>query len=195
MAPDGMVVDFSPAQWNNTTQKFCDAHGLDGSVSAYAGTTPSMATAVVDTMAQNLRLSLMVTAGQWAGGRLNFDSCVDASAFNSVQFTVAVASGSLTNCSLQVQIQTQDKRPSSATMPSGGTCTTNCEQYPASVLNPQPTGTTATTYTVQFSSFNNASSVMTRSQIAGLQWQANSGNNGQGTCTAELRIDNVRFVP
>jgi len=45
-------------------------------------------------------------------------------------------------------------------------------------------------------SFDNpsASTVATPSQIVGLQWQVNSGNSGSGTCTVELRIDNIRFV-
>jgi len=28
----------------------------------------------------------------------------------------------------------------------------------------------------------------------GVQWQVNSGNNGAGTCTVELRIDNITFI-
>jgi hypothetical protein len=192
LTPDGQVVDFSAAEWNGTAAKWCDAHGLDGGWSAYAG-MPSTAAAAVDTTMRNLRLNLMVVAGGYAGGRVNFDSCVDATAFTAVQFTATLTSGSLTNCVWQVQIQTQDKRPSTATNPTGGTCTTNCEQYPAATL--AAATATATTFTTQFSSFNNASSIMTRSQIAGLQWQVNSGNNGAGACTVELRIDNVRFVP
>jgi len=35
----------------------------------------------VDTVAQNLKLNLKVGAGQYAGGRVDFDSCVDASGF------------------------------------------------------------------------------------------------------------------
>src|SRR5262249_51327516 len=78
---DGQIVDFSAAQWNATTARWCDASGLDGSLSSFAG-TGSMATAAVDATARNLKLNLMVAAGGYAGGRVNFDSCVDARTFN-----------------------------------------------------------------------------------------------------------------
>jgi hypothetical protein len=196
LTPDGQIVDFSAAQWNNTTSKWCDAHGLDGSVSSYAG-TGSTAAAAVDTTARNLRLDFMVSAGQYAGGRVNFDSCVDASSFNAVQFTASVTEGSLTGCVWLVQIQTQNQRPTTLTNPMGGTCNatmTTCERYPAATLT-APTATAAPV-TVPFTAFDNpsASTIAMPTQISGLQWQVNSGNSGSGTCTVELRIDNVRFV-
>jgi hypothetical protein len=195
LAPDGQVVDFSTAQWNTTTARFCDAHGLGGTLSSFAGTS-STATAAVDTMAQAMTLNFMVGAGQYAGGRLNFNSCVDATGFNSIQFTGTVTTGSLTNCAWQIQLETLDQRPTTAT-PAGGTCnatTATCERYPAATL--AAATTTATTYTTRFTAFNNPAggTVAAAGQIVGLQWQVNSGNNGSGTCTVGLRIDNVRFV-
>lgn len=192
---DGQIVDFSTGQWNPTTAKFCDAHGIDGGLSSYAG-TGSTAAAVVDTTAQNLKLNFTITAGQYAGGRVNFDSCVDARAFNSVQFTASVTAGSLNGCAWQVQLQTQDQRPTTATNPTGGTCnatTTTCERYPSASLTAATA--TATMYTTRFTAFSNPanSAIATPSQITGLQWQVNS-NNGTGTCTVELHIDNVKFV-
>ena len=192
---DGQVVDFSAAQWNSTTSRFCDAAGLDGGLSTYAGTS-STAMAAVDTTMRNLRLNFMVVAGGYAGGRVNFDSCVDARTFNSVQFTASVSGGAIGGCAWQIQLQTQDQRPSTATNPMGGTCNaamTTCERYPAATLA-APTAT-ATMYTTRFTAFNNpaASTIATPSQIVGLQWQVNS-NNGTGTCTVEIRVDNVRFV-
>jgi len=193
LTPDGQVVDFSAPEWSATTMKWCDADGLDGGLSSYAG-TGSTAAAVVDTTAQNLKLNFMVSAGQYAGGRINFDSCVDARGFNSIQFTASITAGSLTGCTLQVQLQTQDQRPSTATNPMGGTCTAaTCERYPAAALT-APTATAAA-QTVRFTAFDNPanSAIATASQITGVQWQVNS-SNGSGTCTVELRIDNVRFV-
>jgi hypothetical protein len=196
LTPDGQVVDFSPSEWTSASATWCDAHGLDGGVSSYAGTS-STAAASVDTTAQNLKLALTVGAGQYAGGRVNFESCVDASSFNAVQFTASVTAGSLAGCTWQVQLQTQDQRPTASTNPTGGTCnatTTTCERYPAYTL--AAATAVATTLTAPFSSFNNPanSAIPTASQIVGLQWQVNSGNSGSGTCTVELRIDNVRFV-
>lgn len=195
-AADGQIVDFSTAQWNATTSKWCDARGLGGSLSSFAGTA-STAAAAVDTTAQNLKLNFTVGAGQYAGGRINFDSCVDARSFNSLQFTATVTAGSLTNCAWQAQLETQDQRPSTLTNPMGGTCnatTTTCERYPAATL--AAATTTATTFTTRFTAFTSqsGSTIATAGQIVGIQWQVNSGNNGGGTCTVELRIDNVRFV-
>ena len=190
---DGQVVDFSAAEWNNTAAKWCDADGLDGSLSSFAG-TPSTAAAAVDATAQNLKLNLMVVSGGYAGGRVNFDSCVDARAFNSIQFTASVTAGSLTGCTWQVQLQTQDQRASTGTNPTGGTCnstTTTCERYPVATL--AAATATATTFTVRFTAFSNpsTSAIATPSQIVGLQWQVDS--NG-GACTVELRIDSIKFV-
>ena len=99
----------------------------------------------------------MVSAGQYAGGRVNFDSCVDARMFNSIQFTASVTVGSLTGCAWQLQVQTQDERPTTATNPTGGTCTATtaapCERYPAAAL--AAATATATTYTTRFTAFSN----------------------------------------
>ena len=200
VAADGVVTDFSASDWNATTGKWCDVHGLDGSIFSYAG-TGSTSMAAVDTTvpARNLKLNVMVTAGQYAGGGLTFDSCVNAMAptnFTAVQFTAALTAGSLTNCVWQVQVQTQDQRSSTATNPSGGTCASNCYQYPAYAIS-MALNTTPVMITAPFSGFNNpsGSTIPTRSQIVGLQWQVNSGNSGSGTCTAELRIDDIKLIP
>jgi hypothetical protein len=194
LATDGQVTDFSANDWNATAVKWCDAHGLDGGVYSYAG-TGSTATAAVDTTAHNLKFNFTVSAGQYAGGGISFDSCVDASAFNSVQFTAAITMGSLSNCTWQVQVQTQDQRPSTSTSPSGGTCASNCNRFPAFVIAAAPPPTPMT-FTSLFTGFSNpaGSTIATRSQIVGLQWQVNSGNSGAGTCTVEIRIDDVKFM-
>lgn len=195
MTPGGQVVDFSALEWGATPNKWCDVNGLDGDTFAYAG-TPSTSTVAVDTTARNLRLNFTVTAGQYAGGGVSFDSCVDASFFNAISFTASVTAGSLTGCVWQVQLQTQDQRPSNLIDPTGGTCnpdagTGGCYRYPAATLA-MPV---AATYVVPFTSFNNPSSstIPAAMQIVGVQWQANS-QSGTGTCTVELRVDNVRFV-
>jgi len=193
LTPGGQVVDFSAAQWNNTTKAWCNADGLDGGLFSFAG-TGSTASAAVDTTARNLTLNLEVSAGQYAGGGVNFDSCVDARGFNSIQFTASVTGGSLTGCVWQVQLQTQDQYPTTATDPTGGTCATNCRRYPLATLTAATA--TASMFTTRFTAFNNpgASTIPTASQVIGVQWQVNSGNSGSGTCTVELTIDNVRFV-
>jgi len=196
--PDDLVADFSTPEWNSTSGKWCDADGLRGSVFSYSGASPSAATAAVDTTAQNLKLNLTVGAMGYAGGGMTFDSCVNASGFTSVQFTATITAGSLTGCAWQVQLQTQDQRPSSATSPSGGTCNpdagASCYQFPAVTGLAVPTAT-ATTYTEPFTAFSNptSSAIPTRSQVIGIQWQVNSAASGTGTCTVELRVDNIKF--
>jgi hypothetical protein len=192
--PDGHVADFSSLEWNGSTPEWCDADGLRGSVSAYSGPSPSAATATVDTSAQNLKLNVTVGATGYAGGRLTFDSCVNASGFTSVQFTAALTGGSLTGCTWQVQLQTQDQRQTTDTNPSGGTCTSSCYRYPAVTGLTVPMAT-ASPYQEAFALFNNPSSsaISTPTQVTGVQWQVNSGASGTGKCTAELRIDNIAF--
>ena len=136
----------------------------------------------------------MVTAGQFAGGGLTFDSCVDATAFSAVQFTAAITAGSLNGCTWQVQVQTQDQRPTTDTNPSGGTCASNCYRYPATTIAAAPPATPMT-ITAPFAGFNNpaGSTIPTRTQITGLQWQVNS-SGGTGVCTVELRIDDIKLM-
>ena len=191
--PGGLITDFSSAQWNGATSQWCDASGLRGHLFAFSGTA-STATAAVDTTAQNLKLDLSVGKTDYAGGGINFESCVNASAFTSVQFTATVTSGSLTGCVWQVQLQTQDQLATTATDPSGGTCATNCYRYPVVSTLAVP-GATATTYSEGFTTFTNqtGSTIPLTTQIVGVQWQVNSGNSGAGTCTVELRIDDVKF--
>jgi hypothetical protein len=156
----------------------------------------STSMAAVDTTvaARNLKLNLTVTAGQFAGGGMTFDSCVNGMAFSAVQFTAAVSMGSLSGCVWQVQVQTQDQRPTTATNPSGGTCTAaTCYQYPAYAIS-MALNATPVTITAPFPQFTGASAIPTRTQIVGLQWQANS-SQGTGTCTVELRIDDIKLIP
>jgi len=56
-------------------------------------------------------------------------------------------------------------------------------------------GATPTTYTEAFTAFTNqtGSTIPLATQVTGVQWQVNSANSGAGTCTVELRIDNVSF--
>ena len=54
---------------------------------------------------------------------------------------------------------------------------------------------TASTYRETYTLFTNpaSSTISTPTQVVGVQWQVNSGVSGTGTCTAELRIDNIVF--
>src|SRR5262249_195338 len=192
-------TDFGTADWNNGSGKWCDAHGLDGIVFSYMGTGSTAAVAVDTATPRNLKLNFTVTAGQYAGGGLIFDSCVNATSFTSLQFTALITSGSLSGCAWQVQVQTQDERPSTETSPAGGTCnstTTTCYQYPAYAIAAAPPLTPAApmVFTAPFTGFTNTLGSVIRTQIVGLQWQVNS-SQGTGACTVERRIDDIKFIP
>ena len=60
------------------------------------------------------------------------------------------------------------------------------------MLNLAAPSASGTVYTEAFTAFNNpASAIPTASQVVGIQWQVNStSTNG---CTAQLRIDNIKF--
>ncbi len=187
---DGQITDFSGLDWDPATRQFCGAGGLRGRLFSFGGPSSSVGAASVDTTAHNLKLN--VKASSWAGGGIIFESCVNAAAFTSVQFTATLSAGSLAGCTWQVQLQTQDQRAASDTDPTGGTCTgANCYAYPAVVL--APPGATPATYTKAFTLFNNPSrsNIPLHSQIVGVQWQVTAAS-AQG-CSAELRIDDIAF--
>ncbi|HSS40602.1 MAG TPA: hypothetical protein VLT58_17685, partial [Polyangia bacterium] len=186
--PGGQVTDFSALEWNSTSAQWCDPDGLRGRVFNFAGPNSPAPTTTVDTTARNLRLD--VAPKDWAGGGVVFESCVNASGYTALQFTASLGGGSLAGCNWQVQLQTQDERGSTDVDPTGGTCTSNSYRYPA-VLNLAAPSTSGTVYTEAFTAFNNPSAIPTATQVVGIQWQVNStSTNG---CTAQLRIDNIKF--
>ena len=117
LAPDGQVTDFSALEWGDGTGRWCNVHGLDGAVFAYSGAAPNMATAAVDMTARNLKFNFTVGNAGYAGGGLSFDSCVNATGFNAIQFTASITTAASTAVSGMVALQTQDQRPMTATMP------------------------------------------------------------------------------
>jgi hypothetical protein len=197
VGPDGHITDFSNREWMNGSGKWCDESGLHGSIFSFKGNGPNDANSInVNTTDSSLRLSLTVSQGSYGGGGIAFDAgCVDASAFTGLQFTVAVASGDLTGCAYQVQLQTFEQRPTSQNPPGG--CDQNfttCYSFPY-VRSGLPVASTdptmPTLVSLPFSQFS-ASTMPAPAQIVGIQWQVNSTS---GMCTVELRLDDVAFIP
>jgi hypothetical protein len=196
LAPGGQVTDFSAADWNPTTGRICNAHGLVSGLFAYWGpsTAGAGSTVGVDPTARNLRLAVSLTETAFGGGGLMFQSCVDATAFNAIQFTAALAAGSFASCIWQLQLQTLDQRPNTQAPP--GTCdpaAMSCYRHPAHPITTAPSATPAT-FTLPFSAFTNpsGSTIPGPTQIVGLQWQLDAPAGG--ACAVELRIDDIRFV-
>jgi hypothetical protein len=208
MLTDGVVTDFSAMQWSASLGKYCDASGLRGSPFGFVGVTTGDAgqvysgAATVDTTARNLKITLGVAPGSYAGAGISFESCVDASTFNAIQFSAAITSGSLDGCVWQVQLQTQDQRPTTQTSPSGGTCDstmTTCYRFPAATNLAVP-GATPMTVTVPFANFTQNAEATMAKQVVGIQFQANSAppvdpdGGSQLGCTVEIRIDDIKFI-
>lgn len=195
-ATHGHVTDFSMREWRSGAGKWCNEDQMHGAIFSFKGNAPTDSNAIsVNTDDASLRLSLTVASGSYGGGGVAFESgCLNASAFTGIQFTVAVASGSMTGCTYQLQLQTFEQRPTNQS-PAGG-CdinTTSCYAFPAATGLPAPSTdiTMPTLVSIPFGSFGN--SVMPApAQIVGLQWQVNSST---GTCTVELRIDDIAFIP
>ena len=192
---DGHIVDFSWREWSGATGKWCNATGLHGAIFSFRGAAPNDSNAANVAMDGSLRLSLSVSPGSFGGGGLAFEAgCLDATAFNGVQFTIAIASGSLTGCTYQVLLQTFEQRPTSQSPPGGcDISTTSCYAFPAASNLPAPSTdpTMPTPVMAPFSAFS-TSMMPAPAQIVGLQWMLNSSSEA---CTVELRIDDVAFIP
>src|SRR5262245_3225272 len=194
---DGHITDFGMREWSGGAGKWCNAAGMHGALFSYKGSGANDASSLtVNTDDASLRLTSTVSNGSYGGGGMAFEAgCVNASAFDGVQFTVAIVSGSLTGCSYQFQLQTFEQRPLTP-LPAGG-CDQNmasCYQFPSATGLPAPSTDPAnpTLVTLPFSVFSAARMFPTPTELVGFQWQLNSSGAG---CTVELRIDDVAFIP
>ena len=192
----GRVTDFSMREWSSGTGKWCNEGGVHGAIFSFKGNAPNDSNAIsVNTDDASLRLSLSVSSGSYGGGGVAFESgCLNASAFTGIQFTVAVASGSMTGCTYQLQLQMFEQRPTTQSPPGGcDILTTSCYGFPAAtnLAAPSPDITMPTLVSIPFGSFG-ASVMPAPAQIVGLQWQVNSSG---GACTVELRLDDIAFIP
>ena len=195
---DGHITDFGMREWSSAAGKWCDAAGMHGSIFSFKGNAATDTNgASVNTDDASFRITLTVSNGSYGGGGLAFEAgCVDASAFDGVQFSVAISSGSLTGCTYQLQLQTFEQRPLQQSPPGG--CDMNlasCYNFPAAQNLPAPSTDTTmpTLVTAHFSDFTVSGTMPAPKEIVGLQWQVNSA--GGGGCTVELRIDDVAFIP
>jgi hypothetical protein len=149
-------------------------------------------TSLVDTTNHDLLLSGSVVAGDYAGGGLSFDSCVNSPAYTGVEFTLG---GNTAGCDLLFQVQTFDEKPGSKTQVGG--CTSGCYSFPGTKLQ-----SSSGAVTVKFADLSGGQLTTQASianEIVGLQWQFQSpapiGDGGQPGCTGiNLTITSVSFV-
>jgi hypothetical protein len=185
---DGHLTNFSYPEALGATS-WCNEGGFHGSTFAYNGVTGNTAAMTIDELDEGVTLNVMVASGSYGGGGLAFGSCLDASAFTGIQFSVALIGGSLTGCNYEFQLQTSEQHPSAECDQS----TTSCYNFPAARNLPAPSTDLANPTLVQipFSSFANVM-MPAPPQLVGMQWQVSSSG---GACNVELRIDDVDFYP
>jgi hypothetical protein len=147
-------------------------------------------TDAVDATAMNFVLSGNVSPGDYAGGGLAFDTCVNTTAYTGVQFTLG---GTVAGCDLYFQAQTFDEKP---TKQGGGCTASSCSAYPRVKLS-----TTTGVVTVHFTDLSGGlpAPASIASEVVGVQWQFQSpapvGDAGQPGCTGiKLTVDDVSFV-
>ena len=161
-----LITDFKEGTWNNTAGKW--GCGLTGSLFSYNGAmAASMVRASVDLMARKMVLMGNVEAGDYGGGGLSFEQCVNTTAYSGVQFTLGGTTG---GCDVVLQVQTFDAKPTTAN-PAGG-CTVGCYSFPQFKL-PATTGSV----TVPFASLTGGKPTgvgAAQMQMIGLQWQLQS---------------------
>jgi len=188
---NALLTDFSPATYNAAKGKW----GVEGNLTGNTYNrkdSGSTVTSKVD--AEAFSVSGQVVPGgnpeSFAGGGLQFDSCVDTTVYTGVAFLI---SGSTGGCDLYFQLATYAEQP---TFSKGG-CAVACENFPEKKVTPSPTPTT-----VLFSELANtgipASATAMAAQIMGLRWNlqlpVSPVDAGQSPCNFNLTIDDVKFV-
>jgi len=186
------ITNFTSTEWNAITQKFGTGAVVGGKFD-YNGAAGSTMASSVDSTNHTLVLSGNVNPGDYAGGGLSFDECVNAAAYSGVQFTLG---GTTAGCDLIFNVQTFDEKPAGVNQVGG--CLSGCYSFPnvklASASGPM---------TVPFSTLTGGQLLVAtaiQNEMVGLQWQFQSpapvGDGGQPGCTGiALTITNVSFVP
>lgn len=191
----GGVTNFS--DYSTSSGKWGSTSNVYGSIYGYPGTNGSTLTAKVDSTAGNLHFTGSVVSGDYAGGGVSFENCATVAAFTKVSFAI---SGSLSgtgasSCALELQIQTFEQRPTTATPP--GSCDASagsCYGFPsyAKIAVPSSTSTVVTTSLADFSGWKDELA----KQVMGLQWQvtmAPASGTDSTTCEVDFSVDDIKF--
>ena len=129
-------------------------------------------------------------SGEYAYGGMQFDKCVNTTAYTGVQFTLG---GTAAGCDLFIYVQTFDEQSTS----NHGGCTTGCYSFPQMKI-----AIDTAPVVVHFSDLTGGMPVgadLIKAQIVGLQWQFQSpaGVDGgaQPACTGiDMTIDDIQFI-
>jgi hypothetical protein len=188
--PTPLITDFSEAVAGDPIL-FGTPPNVTGGTFSYAapGLTPSTLSLVPGA---NATPALEVAAhpglptdpsNAWFGFGLFFDSCVDASAYDAVQFTI---NGSLGDCSIRFAVSSSEN-VSPADDPRG-TCTE------ATCFPPSTPITTTGTMVIRFADFTfpGSPNVVDPKSFIGIQWQMDTPSGS--ACTARFTVDDISFV-
>ena len=188
--PSALITEFSDAVVGNPIL-FGTSPEITGGTFSYAApglTAPvlSLAPGTNGTPALQVAASpgLPTDSGNaFFGFGLFFDSCVDASAYNAVQFTI---NGTLGDCALRFAL-TSSQNVDPANDPRG-TCTE------ASCFPPSTPIAIAGTTVVRFFDFTfpGSPNIVDPSSLIGIQWQMDTPPGV--ACNANFSIDDIRFV-
>jgi hypothetical protein len=189
---NALLTDFSPATYNTAKGKWGVEGNLTGSTYNRKDSGSTAVTSKVE--AEAFSLSGQVVPGanpeSYAGGGLQFDSCVDTAIYTGVEFLL---SGSAGGCDVYFQLATYDEQP---TFVKGG-CAGNCEDFPQEKVTPRTAPTTVFFAELANTGFP-ASAAAMAAQIMGLRWNlqlpAGPVDAGQSPCSFNLTIDDVKFV-
>jgi len=196
----------SGTDWSIASGKWGVLGGLMGSIYSYSGPSSGSWHAGVDTTNSLLDIGVLagtstgpgnVAAGDYAGGGMMFNECVDTSNYTGISFTLG---GSNATCDVYFQFKTFDEQASSQ----GGGCDAGCYSFPQEkiVTGSQNISDVTNPIIVHFSDVTGGGKpdgAPISMQLVGLQWQLQSStpvaDAGQTGCTgAELTIGNVMFV-
>jgi len=134
----------------------------------------------------HLHLTATVVPGSYAGTGINFDACTTFGSNKSLRFVV----NGTTSCSVELQLQTYRRKPSTDTPPGGcvADASTTCGDYihlSNIALSPSPVTLTLASFTDWIAAAG--------TQIVGIQWQLTTPNTSN--CTADLHLDDITLVP
>jgi hypothetical protein len=187
---DGGVT--ASGQWGTLGQLTGHTFGYKGAMTNDAGVMSSV-TATIDRTAMDLQLQGTVVAGDYAGGGMSFDTCVNSTMWTGIQFTIG---GTTDGCNLAFQLQTLSQEGTS----NKGTCTSSCYNFPNKTIT---VPATPTPMTILFSDLAGtgmpADPAAFEMEMFGLQWQFTSaapvGDGGiQMGCSPNITITNVSWV-
>ncbi len=184
-----LITDFSDATGSDPIT-FGTAPNIMGGTFAYSGTGLTPPALSIDTSGSGINgLRVVANPGATADGANNFfgfglflDSCIDATAYTGVQFTIT---GNLGNCG--INFATNFSETTSPSDDTRGSCTlASC--FPGST----PVTSTGTVVIPFASASGGSPPVIDPRSIIGIQWQM--GQALGAACSADFVISDVTFT-